>query len=47
MHKDVNIFGVTFKRLVNGVIYYFPNAMHQSTLIGRTDIHAWTLANRF
>jgi hypothetical protein len=33
------------KSLINRVINDFPEAMHESSAVGRTDVHAGALAN--
>ena len=44
-HND--LLGVAGERFVNGVVDDFPNAVHETALVGGPDVHAGAFADRF
>ena len=46
MDNNIDTVPMAFQRLIDAVVHDLPDAVHQTPLVGRADVHAGTLAHR-
>ena len=47
MQSNIDCVAETLKGLINRIINNFPQAVHETTVVRRTDVHAGALADSF
>lgn len=47
VQSNIDCVAETLKGLINGIINNFPQAVHEATVVRRTDVHAGAFADSF